>query len=236
MKEQVKETFNQLAGIYERSIDTNSLYNSEYERPSMMKNVPANLNNKNVLDAGCAAGWYTEQLIGLGAKVTAVDISPEMVHATQRRVGNSAEVLCLDMEDRLPFEDHYFDLILSSLTLHYLKDWNKPFEELQRILKPNGSFLFSVHHPIADGALLEGSNYFGTELIVDQWKKEGKVYEVPFYRRPLQDIINATLRCFSIEKIIEPQPTGLFRKQSPESYERLMKSPNFLIIKAGKKQ
>jgi SAM-dependent methyltransferase len=178
MKEQVKDTFNQLARVYEHS-----------------------------------------------------EISPEMVLATQRRLGNSAEVLCLDLEDRLPFEDHSFDFILSSLTLHYLKDWNRTFVELQRILKPNGCFLFSFHHPILDGALLNDSNYFGTELIIDQWEKEGKVYEVPFYRRPLQDVLNTTLNYFAIQEVIEPQPTENFKKQSPESYERLMKSPQFLIIK-----
>jgi hypothetical protein len=59
-----------------------------------------------------------------------------------------------------------------------------------------------------------------------------KVYEVPYYRRPLQEILNTTLKYFSIEEVIEPQPTTNFRMQSRDSYERLMKTPQFLIIKA----
>jgi hypothetical protein len=31
MKDRVKETFNQLASIYENTVDTTSLYDSEYE-------------------------------------------------------------------------------------------------------------------------------------------------------------------------------------------------------------
>ena len=92
--------------------------------------------------------------------------------------------------------------------------------------------LFSVHHPIMDSKLLSNPNYFSTELIIDQWNKNGKAYEVPFYRRPLQDIVNMTLKYFSIEEVIEPIPTLQFKDESPEGYSKLMRSPQFLIIHA----
>jgi SAM-dependent methyltransferase len=41
----------------------------------------------------------------------------------------------------------YFDIILSSLTLHYIKNWDDVFKEFNRILKVNEVFVFSVHHP-----------------------------------------------------------------------------------------
>ncbi|WKA53146.1 class I SAM-dependent methyltransferase [Planococcus shixiaomingii] len=235
MKEKVKDTFNQLAGIYETAVDTNSLFNSEYERPAMLAQLPNDLTGMNVLDAGCAAGWYTEQLIKRGANVVATDISPEMVSSAKRRVGGTAEILCLDLENELPFERDSFDLILSSLTLHYIKNWKGTFSEFQRILKPDGVFLFSIHHPFTDISWLEDDHYFSTELIVDRWHKEGIVFDVPFYRRPLNEIMNNTLANFSIEQVIEPLPTLQFKEHSPKSYERLMKRPQFLIIKARAK-
>ncbi|MED4018253.1 class I SAM-dependent methyltransferase [Sutcliffiella cohnii] len=236
MKKQVTETFNELASVYEHSVDTTSLYNSEYERPAMLQQLPTDLTNKSVLDAGCAAGWYTEQLLQRGAKIKATDISPEMVSATKRRIGNRADVRCLDLEEKLPFADHTFDYIVSSLTLHYIKDWSHTFQEFHRILKPNGILLYSVHHPFSDIELLEEPSYFSTELIIDRWNKVGKVYDVPFYRRPLQDIMNVTGTYFSIEKIIEPQPTEAFKRMKREAYIKLMKRPQFLIIKSIKKQ
>ncbi|QGH35904.1 methyltransferase domain-containing protein [Gracilibacillus salitolerans] len=235
MKERVKETFDQLAKVYEKSVDHTSLYNSEYERPSMLAHLPRSLHNKNVLDAGCAAGWYTLQLIKRGANVVATDISLEMVNATKRRIGEKAKVHCLDLETELPFDDNSFDIILSSLTLHYIKEWDHVFHEFQRILKPQGILLFSIHHPFTDIKLLPDAKYFSTELIIDTWNKEGKLYKVPFYRRPLNEIINSTQKNFSIEKITEPLPTMKFKEQSPEKYNRLMESPQFLIIKAVSK-
>ena len=43
---------------------------------------------KKVLDAGCAAGWYTKWLLDNEADVTAVDFSPNMIEMTKKRVGN----------------------------------------------------------------------------------------------------------------------------------------------------
>lgn len=235
MKDQLRDTFDSLAGVYENSVDTESLYNSEYERPSMLKQLPQKLSNKDILDAGCAAGWYTEQLVIRGANVVAADLSPEMVRSTNRRVGDKATILCLDLEANLPFENNSFDFIISSLTLHYIKDWSLTFSEFQRVLKPNGVFLFSIHHPFTDIKLLQDAHYFSTEMIIDNWTKEGKSFEVPFYRRPLHKILNETLNYFSIEKVIEPKPTMNFKAYAPDKYEALMNSPQFLIVKASLK-
>ncbi|KQL32471.1 class I SAM-dependent methyltransferase [Psychrobacillus sp. FJAT-21963] len=235
MNNRVKETYNQLADDYEHNVDTNSPFNTQYERPAMMNLLPSDLRNNKVLDAGCAAGWYTKQLIHLGAVVTATDISPKMVEATKRRVGEAASVFCIDLGEKLPFEDETFDWIISSLVLHYIKDWSSTFKEFQRILNPGGKLLFSVHHPFMDFKLSENGDYFSNEFIIDQWEREGKMIEVPFYRRPLQMILNDTLVHFFIEQIIEPQPTEEFKMNEPEKYERLMKNPHFMIVKAIKK-
>ncbi|MET0959235.1 MAG: hypothetical protein ABWX58_02775 [Psychrobacillus psychrotolerans] len=77
-------------------------------------------------------------------------------------------------------------------------------------------------------------DYFSKELIVDQWKREGKLIEVPFYRRPLNEIVNETAAYFTLEKLIEPQPTRAFEEKKPVKYENLMKNAHFMIVKARK--
>lgn len=231
MHSKIEDAYNQLAYDYEHNVDSDSPFNTEYERPAMMKLLPPNVQNMKILDAGCAAGWYSHQFVNLGAEVIAADLSPEMVAATKRRTGNKVKVYCLNLEERLPFENGSFDLIVSSLVLHYIKDWNRTFKEFRRILKPGGKLLFSVHHPFMDFKLSQNNDYFDTENIVDEWEKGGKIIEVPFYRRAFQEIINTTLDYFQIDKMIEPQPTEKFKKIEPDKYEKLMKNPHFLIMK-----
>ncbi|OIA98617.1 ubiquinone biosynthesis methyltransferase UbiE [Paenibacillus sp. LC231] len=241
MKEKVIKAYDKLAGDYERHVDSQSGHNAYYERPAMMHLLPANMEQMTVLDAGCAAGWYTEQFLKRGARVTAVDLSPAMVEACKRRVGNEATVFACDITEDLPFEDEVFDLIVSSLTLHYIEDWAPTFREFQRVLKPGGSLIYSVHHPFMDVKHFDRQDYFARELLTEVWNKpESGPVEVSFYRRPIQEIINVTSSRFRIDQLIEPQPS-LADKDNPEAkewmakwYDRLMTNPHFLIVKALK--
>lgn len=241
MKEKVIKAYDKLAGDYERHVDSQSGHNAYYERPAMIHLLPASMEQMTVLDAGCAAGWYTEQFLKRGARVTAVDLSPAMVEACKRRVGNEATVFACDITEDLPFEDEAFDLIVSSLTLHYIEDWAPTFREFQRVLKPGGSLIYSVHHPFMDVKHFDRQDYFARELLTEVWNKpESGPVEVSFYRRPIQEIINVTSSRFRIDQLIEPQPS-LADKDNPEArewmakwYERLMTNPHFLIVKALK--
>ncbi|EGG36267.1 class I SAM-dependent methyltransferase [Paenibacillus sp. HGF5] len=241
MKEMVLKAYDKLAGDYERHVDSQSGHNAFYERPAMLGMLPKNMERMSVLDAGCAAGWYTEQLIQRGARVTAIDLSPSMIEACKRRVGSEATIVACDLTEALPFANEAFDYIVSSLTLHYIEEWLPTFREFQRVLKPGGSLIFSVHHPFMDFKHFDRQDYFARELLTEIWNKpESGPVEVAFYRRPMQEIINVTSSCFSIEEIVEPQPSLEF-KDKPEAeawmakwYDRLMTNPHFLIVKARK--
>ncbi|RAV16640.1 class I SAM-dependent methyltransferase [Paenibacillus contaminans] len=233
MKDKVIEAYAKLAKDYEKHVDTQSAYNAYYERPAMISLLPQDMNRLSVLDAGCAAGWYTEQFIRMGAQVTAIDLSPQMVEASKRRVGDKATVFACDLTEPLPFDDESFDLIVSSLTLHYIEDWAPVFCEFHRVMKPEGSLIFSVHHPFMDFKSFDRSDYFARELLSEVWnKKEAGPVEVTFYRRPLQEILNRTSERFIIDRIVEPQPSPEFKDEP--WYERINKNPHFLIVKARK--
>ncbi|WML48564.1 class I SAM-dependent methyltransferase [Neobacillus sp. PS3-34] len=238
MKDKVLEAYAKLAKDYELNVDTESGSNAYYERPAMMQLLPDNMEGLAVLDAGCAAGWYTEQFVQRGAKVTAIDISPEMVDAAKRRVGNGANIMVHDLSKSLQLQDHSFDLIISSLTLHYIDNWDMTFHELNRVLKPGGQFVFSVHHPFMDFTMFDRPDYFAHELLVDEWnKKESGLVEVTFFRMPLQEIMNVTAKYFILEKLVEPQAVPEFIEKLPESanwYNQLLKNPHFLIVKSRK--
>lgn len=230
------DSYEKMAEYYFECVDTKP-FNAYYERPATLSLIP-DVAGKKVLDAGCAAGWYSKWLLDKGAKVTAIDFSPAMIEMTRKRIGDKADVIRADLNEPLNFlKGESMDIILSSLTLHYVRDWNLVMTEFNRILKPLGSFIFSVHHPFMDFTAFNRENYFLTEIIEDEWETNMGKVKVQFYRRPLSKIISSVIEAgFTIEKLIEPMPTEKFKELHPAVYEKLTQKPQFLFLRARKNQ
>jgi ubiquinone/menaquinone biosynthesis C-methylase UbiE len=227
-------SYEEMAEYYFKYIDTKP-FNAYYERPAILSLLPE-VKGKKVLDAGCAAGWYTKWLLEKGASVTALDFSPNMIEMTKKRVGNKAEIIRADLNDPLNFiEDDSIEVVLSSLTLHYIKDWDVVMNEFNRILKKDGQLVISIHHPFMDFTVFNKENYFSTELLDDEWDTNNGKVKVQFYRRPLSRIITSIIEAgFIIEKLLEPMPIEQFKIEQPKIYDKLTKKPQFLFIRAKK--
>ncbi|QDR79491.1 class I SAM-dependent methyltransferase [Sporomusa termitida] len=226
--------YESMAEYYLNDVDNKS-YNAYYERPATLSLLP-DIAGQRVVDAGCAAGWYTQWLLARDAAVTALDFSPRMIEMTRKRVGDRAEIIQADLNRPLDFiGDQSQDIIISSLTLHYLKDWTVVMNEFHRILVKEGMLIFSVHHPFMDFAVFKKENYFLTELLADEWETPTGRVKVNFYRRPLSAIISSVLGAgFIIDQLQEPMPTEKFKEEQPNEYERLRKKPHFLFLRARK--
>jgi SAM-dependent methyltransferase len=192
------------------------------------------VNGKDVLDAGCGPGWYADWLARHGAHVVAVDRSARMVALAQGRLEGRARVIQGDVNDlgnRL--EESSFDLILSSLVLHYISDLPSLFLEWARLLRPAGVLVFSTHHPIHHPSILD-PGYLNVELVEEEWKWLGE--KMRYYRRPLRDLIEPlTAAGFVIEQLCEPSPSNALKASDPVGYNRLARLPAFLFVRARKR-
>jgi SAM-dependent methyltransferase len=228
------KSYDEMAKYYENFVDTKP-WNAYYERPATLS-LLSKIKDKKILDVGCAGGWYTKYLLDNGANVMAIDVNKNMVEVTKRRTQNKCKVIQADLNNRLDFiKDNSIDIILASLVLHYIKNLSNIFCEFNRIIKINGELVFSIHHPLMEFIYFKRENYLDIELLDDEWNMEEEKIKVQFYRRPLNKVFQPLIdNGFHIEKILEPEPTEEFKEKLPEVYERLLKRPNFLFIKARK--
>jgi trans-aconitate methyltransferase len=91
---------------------------------------------EQVLDLGCGDGVLSEKIVGLGASVTGVDSSPQMVEAAKRR-GINAHLMDAY---KLTF-DGEFDGVFSNAALHWMSKLpDAVIAGVRRALKPRGRF------------------------------------------------------------------------------------------------
>jgi SAM-dependent methyltransferase len=203
--------------------------NAHYERPATMA-LLGDLAGKRVLEAGCGGGTLTEWMIEKGALVTAFDVSGEMAALTSERVGDRADIRQHDLQDPLAFAaDGSSDVVVASLVLHYLRDWEPVLAEFRRVLAPSGLVVFSTHHPSWDWQVHSPENYFAIKQVSETWMRGGEPFEVTFWRRPLRAMVGAVRGAgLLIEDLVEAEPLPELAEKDPESYEQLRTSPFFL--------
>src|SRR5438132_13080177 len=119
-------------------------YNAYYERPATIA-LLGDVAGKDVLEVGAGAGPLTEYLVEHGARVTASDVSGEMVKLAQARVGDRATFVVANIEEPLSFKDGSFDMVVASLVMHYVRG-EPVLREFRRVLRPKGAVVFSTHH------------------------------------------------------------------------------------------
>lgn len=103
-----------------------------------------------VLDLGAGTGRGTKELkrrFG-GSLVVALDMAPGMLREARRNqpLFRKFERICADAM-RLPFADASVDVAFSNLMLQWCEPVDVAFQEIRRVLKPQGFFAFSTFGP-----------------------------------------------------------------------------------------
>lgn len=213
------------------------------EWPALKPLLP-DFTGKRVLDLGCGYGWHCAYAARQGAKyVLGIDNSQKMLEVAKAK--NSA----LEIEYRrasiqeLSLPEESFDLVFSSLAIHYLPDYPGLVEQVKGWLAPKGDFVFSVEHPIftaqgpqdwvygPEGEILHFpvDNYFyqGQREAVFLGEKMTK------YHRTLTTYLDTLLQNgFSLRRVVEPQPPASMMDLPGMKDE--MRRPMMLLVAAVK--
>ncbi|MGD8458434.1 MAG: class I SAM-dependent methyltransferase [Anaerolineales bacterium] len=102
-----------------------------------------------VLDVGPGNGRYTigaARRVGDSGKIFAIDIEPKMIERVEARAQlegvTNIEARVANVYE-LPFEDRSFDLVYMITVISEIPDPVRAMQEFHRVLKPDGSLVFS---------------------------------------------------------------------------------------------
>lgn len=131
-----KDFFAQKAGTYER--DDNRVSNVENIANSIIEHVSLE-RNMHLMDFGSGTGLLLERIAPLVSKITAIDISSSMNEQLASKIGRLAcdvEILEIDLESANITQK--FDGIISSMTMHHVRDIAAMFVKFHSLLNDGG--------------------------------------------------------------------------------------------------
>lgn len=211
-----------------------------------LRGLLPDMKGKWMLDLGCGYGWHCKYAVEQGAEgVVGIDLSEKMISkARQINSDQRIDYRIAALED-FDYSAQQFDVVLSSLTFHYISSFDDICSNVNRSLKSGGEFIFSVEHPIftAQGRQQWHRNadqeieYWPVDNYFDEGLRSANFIgqEVHKYHRTLTTYINGLINNgFQILSLIEPQPDpGML--DSIEGMRDELRRPMMLIIAARKR-
>lgn len=232
-----RKQYDRFASAYhqKRADTSRSFYNNQVELPMMLRLLRGHVRGRTVLELGCGSGLLTRKLVRMGGKVTGVDNSASMLAIAEREVAG----VTFENADirRLALGARQYDLIVSSLTFHYVKDLGPLFKACSRYLKRGGRLIFSLHHPIASARLMERSTrksgYFAAGAPY-RWQMLPGMQLVSYHQTFASIVLGLAKAGFVVEQVSEGKPSPSSRRVNPQAYAETAQTPPFLGIKAVK--
>lgn len=211
----------------------------------VLKTLLPEMKNKSVLDLGCGFGWHCRYAREQQASsVIGVDISEKMLQKAREKTDDPAISYIQMPIEEIDFSNGQFDVVLSSLAFHYIQSFREVCKKVYDSLKPEGSFVFSVEHPIFTSRDEQDWYYDdkGNRLhwAVDHYQSEG-IRETTFltnnvikYHRTISTYLNDVMKAgFTISAVEEPIPSEEMLNTIPDMKDELRR-PMFLMISAKK--
>lgn len=118
-----------------------------------------------LLDLACGDGLDLVYYQSFGAEIFGLDASEEMIAIAKKRLPDAD--IKVGLFENIPFEDNYFDIVLSKYSIQTSKDLHPVFVEICRVLKRGRILMYLVTHPLRQ--FIEkrdiATDYFKQEVI-----------------------------------------------------------------------
>lgn len=207
--------------------------NSCVDEPAILSRMKA-LSPTSTLEIGCATGILTRELSRHTQDLTALDKSEKMIQqASEHCITEGVQFVCSDFLDfKAPAK---FDLIISSMTLHLVKDLAAFAANAFDQLAQSGTLLITQRHPLRTANPTGAFSFDGRPAwTVDGYFTEGlREYvwldsNVQYYHRSVGSVITTFIDAgFSVKEVAEPLPeSAIETKRVVEN----LNSPSVLLL------
>lgn len=180
----------------------------------------AALNPRYVLETAAGTGIVSKAMrecIAPDCSILATDLNRPMLDYAATKFGSDAAIDFATADAcQLPFEDGQFDVVVCQFGVMFYPDRQSSYEEALRVLKPGGSYLFSVWDKWAKNPFAEIAYDVGAEFCADD---PPTFYKVPFSYNDIdaikQALDNAGFADCAAERLPHTQPlfdVSLFAK------------------------
>jgi SAM-dependent methyltransferase len=142
------------------------------ERRLAMINQYAPLAGRRILDTGCGLGMYVRAFRQFSDEVYGIDIDADKIAEASREWPN----LRVAPAEQLPFEDQFFDVVLSHEVWEHVGDDRAAAREAVRVLKPGGRLVIFAPNRLyffeTHGFYWRGEYHFGNVPLIN-WLPDG---------------------------------------------------------------
>lgn len=171
---------------------------------------------KTLIDIGCGAGEDIALYETMPfAAVYGIEPSELMV-AKAKSIVRHPERVNIGGYEYTGLADESVDFIVARYSLHYLRNFDKAYQEMGRILKPGGMLVEMVDHPVAD--YVEGEQFLKDSVTHVRIKLYKGSVTIEFPIHNFSDYFSPTFfKLFDLKEVVEHTGTDREFQSGPNA-------------------
>lgn len=235
--------YDEIAEWYDNFVRELPIY-EDVVLPALME-LTGEVRGQEVCDVACGQGLATRQLAKSGARVTGIDVAPNLLALAQQHEDDESFGIRYVLDDAHmlgSLSDSTFNGVTCNMALMNIAKVPDAFRAIWRILRPGGWFVFSITHPCFEAPhskwvtrdngeiVREVANYFD-EGVWWSDNPRGVRHRVGDEHRMLSTYINELVETgFALERMLEPPGSGKWAERVPGTLE----IPTILLMRSRK--
>jgi 2-polyprenyl-3-methyl-5-hydroxy-6-metoxy-1,4-benzoquinol methylase len=229
LNDEVRSIWNTNAEFWDARMGEGNAFHKTLIEPTQLRLLDIK-SGQHILDVACGNGQFARKMVGLRAKVTAIDFSEKFIAIARSKSSPEIDYRVIDatsVVDLNKLSGMTFDSVVCTMALMDMENIDVLIGCLPRWLKKNGKFVFSVLHPCFNSGefvLVYERDESGTE-ITDRYSVKVSKYLVEksslglgmigqpkpqyYFHRPISNLLNTCFEAgFVLDAFEEPSFSG----------------------------